>query len=252
MAVASMAVVGTIVAPFGGTALALEAGKTGTEAKTSPFCTNLSAKMGAFTGQITTLSGKATQAWTTQDQKLLAEYQKVDQDVTADRQKADTDRSTNFTKLEAKATTDAQKQAVKTYEAAVHTAVDTRRSAYDTARQAFRTGVKGIILARRDTVTAQLNQFKSTVAADFATTQTNCTSNPSGSTAARETLMANLKTARQTFQNSRKNDETVGSQVKQLAQTRNDAFKAADQAFKASMTAARTALKQAFGNNTAV
>lgn len=245
--IASAATVTSMVfMPLSGTALAVEA-------KTSPFCTNLSTRVSSITSQVNNLSGKVAPAWAQQDEKLSSADQKVDQDVAAARQKADSDRDANFTKLEAKATTDAQKQAVQTYETAVKTAVTTRRGAYDAARQTFRTGVKDAVLARRSTVAAQISQFKASVNAAVASAQASCTSNPASGASVRTTLVSALKTARQTFQSNRKGDETVGSQVKQLAATRNDSFKAADQAFKASMVTARDALRQAFGSsNTSV
>lgn len=221
-------------------------GSTNT-AKTSPFCTELPVRATTITGRVSTLVGKVSQAWAQQDQKLTAEYQKVDQDVTVDRQKADSERTGDFNKLEAKAKTDAEKQAVQTYEAAVQNAVSTRRAAYDTARQTYRAGVQAAITTRRGTVTGQLNTFQSSVNSAISIAEASCASTPNDGLAIRQTLQASLKSARETFQGDRKGDETVGSQVKQLATTRNSAFKAADQAFQASLSAARTTLKQAFG-----
>jgi hypothetical protein len=58
-----------------------------------------------------------------------------------------------------------------------------------------------------------------------------------------------MKSARETFKNDRSGDAQVGTQVKQLAATRNQAFADADQTFKTATSAARTALKSAFGSD---
>ena len=242
----------TAVGLVAGVAIPLTSLTAYTYAATSPFCTTLPSKAAAITAQLTNLSNKVSQAWSQQDQKIAADELKVDQDVAADRAKADSDRAADFTKLEAKATTTAEQQAVKTYEAAVLSAVTTRRSAYDAARQAFRTGLKNAIAARRSTITSQLTAFQDSANAALGTAEASCSSDPSNGAVIRTTLQASLKSARETFQGDRKDDPTVGSQVQQLAATRKAAFTAADQALQASLSAARQALEQAFGGSTTV
>lgn len=216
-------------------------------AKTSPFCNNLSTTTNGITTKISDLQGKVSQAWSTQDQKLASDAQSVDQKVAAARQKADSERSADFTKLEAKATTGTQKQAVQDYETAVNNAVATRRAAYDAARQTFRDGVKSAVDSRRSTVSGQASTFEDSVNSAIATAQASCSSDPGAGAAARTAFVSSLKTARQTFNGSRKDDTKIGQQVSQLAATRNAAFKAADQAFQNSLKTARQALVQAFG-----
>ena len=236
--------VGLLLAPA--TTLAL--GARATTASTSAFCTNLPTKASDITAKLNDLTGKVTQAWSQQDQKLTADEAKVDQTVTADRARADAERAADFAKLEAKATTDSEKQAVTTYEATVKDAVSTRRAAYDAARQTFRDGVKSAITARQSTITGQMSTFQSSASSALATAEASCASNATNGATIRQTLVASLKSARQTFESQRQADATVGNQVSQLAATRNTAFQTADQTFKNSMTTARTALKQAFGN----
>lgn len=220
----------------------------GEASSTSAFCTALPAKATNITNSIDALTSKVTLAWSQQDQKLATDEQKVDQEVATDRQHADTERASDFTQLEAKATTSSEKQAVQTYETAVLSAVTTRRAAYDTARQTFRTGLKNAIDSRRSTVTSQLDAFKSAASDALNTAEADCASNESAAMI-RQTLQGSLKTARETFQSDRKSDDTVGTQAQQLATTRDAAFKAADQAFQASLATARQTLKQAFGSS---
>lgn len=249
-----ISIVGLLAAPLSGFALSPHAATVASAPKSqaSSFCTNLANHTDKISSNLGDLSGKVTPAWAKQDQELTTKWQQADQKIAADRQKADSERSADFTKLEAKAKTDAQKQAVITYEAAVHNAVATRRDAYDAARQAFRTGVQDAISGRHDTVNAQLGTFQSSVNSAIATAKASCAANPADGQAIRQTLQTSLKAARTTFQSDRKGDNTVGSQVKQLVVTRKAAFKTADKAFQDSLTAARQALKQAFGNSNSI
>jgi hypothetical protein len=244
-----ISVASLLVAPVSSFALSTHAATAAAASKsqTSPFCTNLAAHANAISTSLTDRSGKVTSAWSQQDQKLTTEWQQVDQKVAAGRQKADTDRNADFTKLEAKAKTGAEKQAIQTYEAAVHGAVTTRRAAYDDARQAFRTGVQAAISGRHATVTSQLDIFQSSVNSAISTAEASCASDPGSGPAIRQTLQASLKSARTTFQSDRKGDNTIGSQVKQLAATRDAAFKTADKVFQTSLSNARQTLQQAFG-----
>lgn len=216
------------------------------------LCNGLTNQANVTNGRITALNGKVSQAWSQQDQKLAAQFQKVDQKVADARKKADAARDKDFSKLEAKAKTTDQKQAVQTYEAAVHDAVNTRRAAYDAARQAFRTGVQNAIISRRDTITAQLTTFQDSVSSAFSTAEASCSGTSPDGRAIQQTLRANLRSARTTFQNDRKSDGTVGSQVKQLVATRQAAFKAADKVFQDSLAAARQTLQQAFGGDKSI
>jgi hypothetical protein len=249
-----VSIIGLLVAPMGSFALSPHAATAASASKSqaNSFCTNLANHTDKIATGLSDRSGKVTPAWSKQDQKLTAGWQKTDQTVAADRQKADSDLNADFTKLEAKAKTDNQKQAVQTYEAAVHNAIATRRDAYDAARQAFRTGVQDAVSGRHDTVTAQLDTFQSSVSSAISTAKDSCTANPNDAQVIRQTLRASLKSARTTFQIERKADNTVGSQVKQLVVTRKAAFKAADKAFQDSLSTARQALKQAFGNSNSI
>lgn len=242
-----VAICGLVLAPM--TSYALEASKPTTQ--NSGFCSGLSARVGTLRTQVAGTADKANDAWTKQDQKASAKDQKIDADIVADRQKADTNRTAEFAKLEAKATTDAQKQAVQTFETSVRSAISSRRAAYDAARKTFRDGVKDTVASHRAAVRGQINQFKASTEAAISTAEASCASNPSNGQAIRTTFAASLKSARQAFQGARKDDAKVGPAVKQLAAARTAAFKAADQAFHASIDTARAALKQAFSGSKA-
>lgn len=224
-----------------------------TSSKPKPgFCNGLTNQANVTNGRIDILNGKAGQAWSQQDQKLAAQFQKVDQKVADARKKADAARAKDLSKLAAKATTNDQKQAVQTYKAAVQDAINTRRAAYDAARQTFRAGVQNAITSRRSTIKAQLATFQDSVSSAFSTAEASCAGSSPNGQAIQQTLRTSLKSARETFQNDRKSDSTIGGQVKQLAATRQAAFQTADKTFQNSLAAARQALQQAFGKNTNV
>ena len=241
-----MTLASLVLAPVSGYALDTTTKTSAVSPKTSSFCAELPNKLSATTARVTGLTDKVNQASTQQDQKMIAEYQKVDQDVANGRQKADTKRVTDFNKLEAKANTDAKKQAIAPYEVAVRNAVNLRRAAYDAARKAYRSGAQAAVTSHHTIVTAQLNTFQGSVNAAFSTATTSCAATANQGPTIHTALQTSLKSARETFRSSRKADTTVGSQIKQLAVTRQAAFKSADQIFKTSLTTARQALKQAF------
>ncbi len=236
-----------------GTTLALPiAVQAATETdRQSPFCTILAKDIDKINTPLSSLKGKLLTARQDQVKKITDDRTKIDEDIQTNRDKADTKRQTNFTKLEDKGNTDAQKAAITTYQNAIKSAINTRRAAYDAAKAAFRSGVDAAIAGRKTTADAQITAYTNAVNAAIATAQASCAADSSlaGGQVIRTTFMASLKTARQNFQSARKDDSTVGSQVRELAKTRNAAFKAADETFKASTAAARTALKAAFGTD---
>ena len=215
----------------------------------SPFCTNLAATVAKVNGQMASLQAKLTSARTTRDNQLAANQSKWDSALEAARSKADAARQSNFAQLESKATTSAQKSAVQTYEAAVMSAVATRRAANDQARTTFRSALLGLLGAHRGQVDTQATAFSTAVksAEDSATAA--CQATPAEGASIRATFQAAMKTARQTYITSRQEDSKLGSQIAQLAHTRDEAIKANDTAFLAATKSAREALKAAFASS---
>lgn len=226
---------------------ALGSSTTGTTDKTSPFCSELPTKVQTINNSVSKVSGNLQAAWTKQTQDLTNDFQKADQDITADRAKADQERQTDFTKLMDKATTTPEKQAVSVYEAVVLQAVNTRRTAYDNARSNYRTSVEGAVSGHQTTVRGQLTTFESSVTDALNNAQSSCASTPSDGATIRTTLVGALKTARETFENDRKSDGTMETQIKQYQTTRNSAFSTANSVFQTSIQNAAKVLQQAFG-----
>ncbi len=227
--------------------LALDGGRTESGSNSSSaFCTNFSTESTKVSSKLIEQANKLASAWNKQNEGFTTKTQNNDQKVTEVRSKSDTARTKNFTTLESKASNDAQTQAVKSYEAAVKSAISARRASYDAAKATFRSAVQGVIDAKQGSVSTQLASFTDAVNTAISTAQASCTATPTNGSAIRDTFKASLKSAKSTFLSRRSSDATVGSQVKQLVVTRNAAFKAADKAFQAAMSAARDSLKAAF------
>lgn len=241
-----LASVGLVLSPAYSFAMGQMTAPAAANPKTSSFCADLNTKATTINTQVTNLVDKANTAWSQQDQKLTENFQKVDKDVATDRQKADTQRQATLTKLVAKATTSAEKQAVVDYGNSVQLAITARRNAYDVARQAFRSGLRQVIVDRHSTVTQQFMTFHTSVNDALNVAAASCVATPHDGPAIRQTLQASLKAARSAEQNDRKHGGVVGSQLTQLVATRTAAFKTADQTLQASLATARQTLQQAF------
>lgn len=214
----------------------------------SSFCTNISAIVSKVNTSLTNLKNKMTDARNKQDQELATDRTNWDQEIQTNRSKADQLRQENFTELEAKAKTSTQLTAVKTYESAIMAALTARRMADDAARTTYRSGVDGVIAARRSAIDQQVTVYINAVDTAETTAQADCQATPDKGPSIRLTFQAALKSAREAYANDRKGDETIGSQVKQLAQTRDATFKADEATFLSSAQAARTTLKTVFGS----
>jgi hypothetical protein len=231
-----------------GVLLSPSAAFAATSTRESAFCTNLPTTITTVNNSIATLTGKLGTAFTNRTDTFTANRAQWDSELATKRAQWDQQRQTSFTKLEAKATTSAQKTAVQTYETTITNAVTTRRSANDAARDTFRTAALGVINGRQSTIEGQLATFKDAVTAAETTAQASCTSDPSQGVSNRTTFRDALKTAREAYTADRKSDSQVGDQIKTLAQTRDTTIKANDATFTATASAARQALKTAFGN----
>ncbi len=218
-----------------------------TDASSSTFCKKLLSTTNSIESNITKRSDKATDLWTNRENKWSDNWSKVDQTVANNRTKADQLKQQHFNQLTSKVKNSTEKQAIDEYSTEVHNAVSVRRAAYDEARNAFRVGVKSLINSRAGTISAQLAQFSDQVNTAINTAKEACNNNTESSTQIRTDMKASLKTARENFNSERKTDSTVGSQIKLLITTRNNAFKAADQTFHNSVTTAKDTLQKAMG-----
>ena len=163
------------------------------------------------------------------------------------RNERDAKREEMYAKLFEQAGDDSKKQAaVAAFKSAVETAVANRKQLVDAAIAAFRTGVDAEIGTKKTTINANLSTFKIAVDAAFATAKSDCTSGADPATI-RETLRMNLKAARAGMESERKDADTVGEQVRALAEEKKASFATALSDFKLALEQARADLKAAFG-----
>jgi len=166
-------------------------------------------------------------------------------------QKATTFRAERSDRFEAKVAalrnkdglTDAQLAAIDEFEVTIKTAEKTRETAVDTARATYREALDQVIAEHQGTLLDAATVFQKAVKAALTTAQANC-----GDTSATVSLRASIKTARDSFQSTRKTD-AIKTTIKQLAETRREAVQAANTEFKTSVTTAASALKMALENN---
>ncbi|MEJ0021898.1 MAG: hypothetical protein WDN47_05000 [Candidatus Doudnabacteria bacterium] len=149
----------------------------------------------------------------------------------------------DIAKLNAKATTDAQKAAVASFQVSVQAAQTTRQQAIQAAISAYMTAVQQEITNRENTVQTAATTFQSAVTAALAKAKSDCASKVDSPTA-RATFAASISSANTTFKASVTGLAT--GQLIALAQTRDNAIQAANQAFRASLQQAVVTLKAAF------
>lgn len=147
--------------------------------------------------------------------------------------------------LNTSATTDGQKAAITAFKSAVESANTTRRAAVDAAMKTHRDSVSALVTQRQDTIKTAASTFRSSVLSAISKAQSDCSTGVESATA-RQTLGSSIKAAKDKFHADRQAAEKIGQKIKDLAKTRNDAIRAANEAFKVSAQAARQTLKAAF------
>ena len=218
------------------------------ENKAATFSANLPKRASQVTTTLTKPGDKVAGHRAEQAKKRPENRTKTDQESATKRAGWDADRLANFTKLEAKATTDAQKAAVATYETAIRAAVTARRNANEQARATFRTGVDSLLDTHDVMLTSQTTTYTFAVSAALDTAKASCLATPKEGVTIHNTLEASLKAARDSFKTARQGNDKVSTQVKQLADARNNSFKANNATFDAASKAARDALKAVLKN----
>lgn len=166
------------------------------------------------------------------------------------REERDAKREEMYARLLERAGNDTEKQkAVAAFKTAVEKAITDRKTAVDAAIAAFRTGVDTAIGTRKNALDVSMTSFKTSADKAFATAKNSCEAGEDPKTV-RETLQADLKSARSSAQSDRQEAEKIGEQVKALAETKKAAFATALADFKLAIETARKNLKAAFGTKT--
>ncbi|HUC96085.1 MAG TPA: hypothetical protein VMR16_00245 [Candidatus Saccharimonadales bacterium] len=174
--------------------------------------------------------------------KITSEKAAVDQKVATSRANAKKQFEAKIQTLESKTgLTDAQKQAIATYKTDMELAETTRELAVDSARIEYRTALYSTIASQQTALSNAVLAYQAAFEAAFATAAPSCNDGTTIST-----LKTAVQTAHQTLKTTLSNIKTT-DQIKQLATTRNNAIKAADNAFDGQTATYTTTLKSALG-----
>ncbi|HEV8601221.1 MAG TPA: hypothetical protein VGQ87_01330 [Patescibacteria group bacterium] len=239
----ALATLGLLASPL----FALAANEKSTAASNTGFCSGVSNIGSQLNAKLTQLETERGQNQTGILAQLKQRQDQRDQDEQKLRDNAKTRFEDDTSQIEASATTDAEKAAVATFKSTVESAMTTRKAAVDAAMQTFKTAQQQLVGTRQDAIKTAVTAYKNAVAAAITKAQLDCTAHVASATV-RQTFLSNLKTARTTFQEAIQGLDKIGQQMKILAQTRNEAVRAANQAFKATVEQARQTLKAAFPN----
>jgi len=212
------------------------------------FCNRLTAAASRLEERISERYTKIEQKKSEKGTNFQTGRQARSDKLIAARDSWDSKRAEQIAKLEAKAQTDSQKQAVAAFKEAVSAAVSARRLAVDNAITAFRTGVDQLAEQRKIALETLTANYRSEVSAALQKAKTSCASGTAAVTV-RETLITELKAARDKFNTGRQEVDKIGPAVEELAKTRNQAVAAAVESYKAAIEQARVDLKAAFGTN---
>jgi hypothetical protein len=174
--------------------------------------------------------------------KITADKAAVDQKVATARTNAKKQFEVKVQALESKnGLTDAQKQAVATYKTDMELAETTRELAVDSARTEYRTALYSTVAGQQTALSNAVITYQAAFEKAFATAATGCND---GTTLA--TLKTAIQAAHQTLKTTLSTIKTT-DKIKQLATTRNNAIKAADDAFAKQAAGFTATLKSALG-----
>jgi hypothetical protein len=210
------------------------------------FCSRFNTSTTKLTGDFDNRVNKFNADQATDTQKRDDAEKTATAKIADLRAKADDLRQQHISKLESDAATDAQKQVVTDFQTAVSAAVTARRAAVDKARDDFKAGVAAAVAGRQTQIKQALAAYHSSVTAALTQAKSSCAAGVNPQTIT-QTLKTQLEAARTTLKSSLQGASKVGSQVKQLAATRNAAVQAANTAFKQAIQAAAAKLKAALG-----
>jgi hypothetical protein len=124
-------------------------------------------------------------------------------------------------------------------------AIASRRAAIDEAIDDFRQSVEQAKIDRKSAADALRNTFRNSIRAAFQKSETDCDVGVDPATI-RTNFRAEVKAAKEKFENDRKEIEKLQTSMETLINTRKEAIKKAIDDFKTAMETARTEFKAAF------
>lgn len=162
--------------------------------------------------------------------KISSNESSINQRITTAREKASSAFQERIQAMESKeGLTDTQIAAIETFKTNVEQAQQIRQTAVDSARSTYRTGLIDVVSANQQQIVQAANEYKVAAEAAFQNASENCANGEATSN-----LKAEIAAARQILTSAR-NGEELQAQIQQLRTTRNEAIKAANDAFKTSL-----------------
>lgn len=210
------------------------------------FCENFTARLGEIESKLTEGKGKFVDRKKKRVEYLDEKRDTRDNALTDTREEQDARRNGWYEKLEGAADTSEKQAALSTFKSTVEAAVETRRGVVDAQMLAFRQAVDAAVSAQGENRAGGVETFEAIVAAALSQAKKDCADGKSAEDV-RGAFQTSLKAARATLQSERSEGEKLGMIIKDLAQTRNAAIKAAHATFESTLAQARTDLKAAFG-----
>ena len=220
--------------------MAIEAVINHTEKATTEACSRISKLASTSDATVTAHAASMKTDFANRISNLTSKHADVDQ-------KASAARASIAVKFEAKITelkqianlTTVQLTAIDTYATNMKAAELTRETAVDAARSTYRIAIAAAVNSHQQSLIDAAAVFEATTSKALATAKTDC-----GKGTAMDTLKQTVKVARQTLETARKSS-SAGDAIKLLAETRNAAVKAANDAFSQSATGYKTTLTTA-------
>lgn len=179
-------------------------------------------------------------------EKLAAKRAEQDAKLAKERAEADSRRAAMYAKLLEKADTDAEKAAVEAFKDTVENVVKARREAVDAAISAYRAGVDEALADKKEVNGASADAFREKVSQALAEAKKDCDAGVDAGTV-RSEFQASVNVAKEELKDDRQSAEETAKILKELGETRKEAIQKAFETFQSELSAAKAALKLAFG-----
>jgi len=207
------------------------------------FCaqtTNINAKI---YDRINTVQALVLEQHTKIENTLNEEWAQLDQQHLAKIADADALRESRFKTLTRQAKSKQDKERTIAFEKAITDAVTLRRGVIDTETKAYRKGILDIYLKEESSLHLAADTFIETTEAFLAKAKHGCAIGIESKTV-RETYIADLKKAEETFKTTKQKVMDITESIQALTQTQKEKFAAAQANFETTVAQAKIKLEE--------
>ena len=213
-------------------------------AKTEKTCAQISTQADQIQAKLTERISQLAQKRTEMEANIQQQLATRLSELTQKRATIDSEKTLNWEKLRANAKTDEQKAAVEKFITAVQDAIKTKRTDTDNVISSFRASLLTERTDRKTENDAALTTYKNAITALVSQTKTACTTGDAKTI--RETFRTGIKSARDTFQSSRKTTEKFQADVTPIKNAKKAELQTIIDTFKSSIESAKSELRSAF------